>query len=249
MKKVLYKFIRLLRNKELRNYHYGLLNPVDDFHLRYYGRQYGKIKRSRVSDFFPDIVNITEVQILNYFGFIPGTSIDVNELIILVSISKLFEVQNIIEIGTFNGNTALNLAYNLPSCNKIFTVDLPIDFDNNLPHISSNNSNVTDRKKVGFYFRDSEYNTKIKQVYENSYIMDWSIFKTNFDLIFIDGCHDYKYVKKDSENALKYIKNGGIIVWHDYGQIKGVSDAVDELRSKLPLFSCRGTRLAIGIKE
>lgn len=36
-----------------------------------------------------------------------------------------------------------------------------------------------------------------------------------FDLIFIDGLHHYKQVKKDINNSLKILNNGGIILMHD----------------------------------
>lgn len=43
-------------------------------------------------------------------------------------------------------------------------------------------------------------------------------FKTNketFDLIFIDGLHEYTQVKRDLLNSLKYLSKGGFIVIHD----------------------------------
>lgn len=43
-------------------------------------------------------------------------------------------------------------------------------------------------------------------------------FKNNtrqFDLIFIDGLHEYDQVKKDFENALNCLSQGGVIMFHD----------------------------------
>lgn len=39
--------------------------------------------------------------------------------------------------------------------------------------------------------------------------------KRMFDIIFIDGLHEYKQVKKDIENSLKFLLDGGCIVIHD----------------------------------
>ena len=39
--------------------------------------------------------------------------------------------------------------------------------------------------------------------------------KIKFDLIFIDGLHHYKQVKKDIINSLKILNDGGIILMHD----------------------------------
>ena len=36
-----------------------------------------------------------------------------------------------------------------------------------------------------------------------------------FDLIFIDGLHHYKQVKKDIRNSLNALKDGGVILMHD----------------------------------
>ena len=40
--------------------------------------------------------------------------------------------------------------------------------------------------------------------------------KKKFDVIFIDGLHEYPQVKKDAENALRSLKDGGWIALHDF---------------------------------
>jgi predicted O-methyltransferase YrrM len=52
--------------------------------------------------------------------------------------------------------------------------------------------------------------------------------KTKFDLIFIDGAHDYESVKADIEIATRHIVLGGIICGHDFNMFKGVSEAAIE---------------------
>ena len=39
--------------------------------------------------------------------------------------------------------------------------------------------------------------------------------KINFDLVFIDGLHEYYQVKKDILNSLKFLKPNGVILVHD----------------------------------
>jgi SAM-dependent methyltransferase len=36
-----------------------------------------------------------------------------------------------------------------------------------------------------------------------------------FDVIFIDGHHEYDYVKKDFSNAMNALKEGGYVILHD----------------------------------
>jgi hypothetical protein len=45
-----------------------------------------------------------------------------------------------------------------------------------------------------------------------------NFFKNNsdkFDIIFIDGLHEYDQVKKDINNSIKFLNNGGVIYLHD----------------------------------
>lgn len=52
----------------------------------------------------------------------------------------------------------------------------------------------------------------------------------DMDIIFIDGNHEYSYVKQDIENYLPKVRPGGILCGHDYGLYKsGVKKAVDEV--------------------
>jgi hypothetical protein len=52
----------------------------------------------------------------------------------------------------------------------------------------------------------------------------------SLDFVFIDGAHDYKYVKADIEAWLPKVKSGGYLCGHDYlsGQHEEVIRAVDE---------------------
>lgn len=58
-----------------------------------------------------------------------------------------------------------------------------------------------------------------------------------FDVVFIDGDHTYEAVRKDQQIALKFLKPGGLIAFHDYRKVPrehdggwdaSVTQAVDE---------------------
>jgi SAM-dependent methyltransferase len=53
-----------------------------------------------------------------------------------------------------------------------------------------------------------------------------------FDFVFIDACHQYRFVKEDIQAWWPLVKPGGILCGHDYRQNKrkdwGVVQAVDE---------------------
>jgi len=246
--KLVKKIGSLFLLKRNRRFFFGLLLPKDDYHLKLFGRQLGEIKREPLDKIFPGIEKfMKEVALLDYFRTEAGTSLEARELLVLIAIAKYIKAKNIMEIGTFNGVTVLNLAANLSSRLKIITVDLPQDFNGDLG-IPRGDINITNRRKVGVAFKESKFSQYITQVLENSFGLNWSKFNTRFDLIFIDGCHHYNYVKKDTDNALRHLGKRGVIVWHDYSAQEGVTRLVDEYkkdRSGLDIRAVRGTRFAM----
>jgi len=55
--------------------------------------------------------------------------------------------------------------------------------------------------------------------------------ETQFDMVFIDACHDYDIVKQDILDYRPLVKPGGLFCGHDYNRNPGcgVVQAVDEL--------------------
>ena len=54
-----------------------------------------------------------------------------------------------------------------------------------------------------------------------------------WDLIFIDGLHEYNQLTKDCANYYPKLKEGGIFAGHDYNAIAGVRQAADEFAAKV----------------
>jgi predicted O-methyltransferase YrrM len=225
------------------------LVPKDPESLRIGSWGYGHLPRVCLRELFPGIEQ-TDVIILKTFDRVPATSLDPLEILVLAALARFRNAKNILEIGTFDGNTALNLAANSSADAWVTTVDLPVDWNGDLSlNVPTCYINVTDRRKIGRQFRDTTYAKKIKQVYGDSARMDWATtLQPPFDLIFIDGCHHRRYVESDTRNALQTLKPGGIVVWHDYGMIRDVSLVVDQIAGKIEVRAIRGTRLAIGSK-
>jgi predicted O-methyltransferase YrrM len=195
-----------------------------------------------------------EVCIPNAFDRKPGTSISVEEACHLGAIARSLSARKVLEIGTYDGNSALVLALNSDPEGVVVTVDLPPDFDpakhQSTLAFSGDHINLTARDQLGRQFREHPASTRIKQVHGDSGSLDWSMLDGPFNLIFIDGCHTEKYVESDTRNALQQLASGGIIVWHDYGMISDVSKVVDRFArelSQMKFAALEGTRLAIGI--
>jgi len=192
----------------------------------------------------------------------------------LISLCQLCHVLNpkaIFEIGTLRGYTALHLAMNSsPDC-RIFTLDLP---KNDLP---KDDLPKNDRRKdalpkneqrpkvrlrttlmddlhsqmeVGeYYFRGTPHADRIQLLFGDSAAFDFSPHHGKIDLFFIDGAHSYDYVRSDTENALRCIRPGGVIAWHDFGRmgVNQVSKYIVELSQKLPIYSVPGGSLAFAV--
>src|SRR5208282_1176214 len=224
-----------------------ILVPFDPHVRQYHSWVWGNLPRLELREVMPgtEAVSIT---ILETFNRVLGITLDIEECAVLIALAKCSGAKKILEIGTFDGTTALNLAANTAPDAQIVTVDLPPDWSGDLSlEVPGEYRNVTDRKGVGRRFLNTPYQPKIRQVYGDSAKMDWSALSGPFDMIFVDACHHYQYVLSDTRNALKHLRaNGGLIVWHDYGYVKGVSDVVDETSANVKVRAIAGTRLAVG---
>lgn len=167
----------------------------------------------------------------------------------LIEIARLFVPENgvIVELGGGLGRSAA--AFGIASKNKehvvICTVDL---FDNGsfsqrLPFNQweawrDNITEAMEKAKVhfhidakdqsgdGVYFQSIQVNSQHDPFWQ----------KSNIDLLFIDADHDYESVIADIKAWSGYVKQGGLMVFHDYhrGEYKdvfhGVVTAVNEWR-------------------
>jgi predicted O-methyltransferase YrrM len=208
---------------------------------------HGDLPRVNLTEVFPGI-EATSVELQKTYDRTIGTSVDVMELVTLVTIAKFVGVRRVLEIGTFDGNTTLNLAANTPEDAQVVTVDLPEDWQGGFQiEVPTDHRNVTDRAVTGRQYRNTPYQAKIIQVLGDSAKIEWEQLPGPFDLAFIDGCHSYEYATLDTKNVLAHLRPGGIVVWHDYGQIPEVSRAVDETLGLKLVRAISGTRLAVGL--
>jgi predicted O-methyltransferase YrrM len=215
----------------------------------------GGLPRIPLAELLPESKSV-EISLPHAFNRTFGTSISTEEACHLCAITKCLKAKKVLEIGTFDGNTALALAANLVDGGEVVTVDLPPDFDAEKQAGSLTFSdgflNLTPREQLGRQAHGHALSSRIKQVYGDSAALDWSSLGGPFDLIFIDGSHTEAYVRSDSQNALRQLADGGAIVWHDYAMIPEVSKVVDSLAREvrhLRIYALEGTRLAVGLRS
>jgi len=154
----------------------------------------------------------------------------------------------VVEIGTFDGRTTLNLAVNAQA-SRVITLDLPPE-DRAAFALAPGERQYVDKAAPGTRFRAaaapwSAAAQRITQVLGDSAAFDWSPYRGQAGLVFVDGSHAYEYVRKDSQTAFGLIEEGGMVLWHDYGRWEGVTRALDELEAeqRLGLRHVRGTSL------
>lgn len=114
--------------------------------------------------------------------------------------------KSILEIGTHLGYTVENIARN-NTYSQIQTIDICKEYDVNLKY---QNAEILEKTQSGVRIKS--------QNIKHDIIDSDSFFKKNkclFDVILIDGDHSYNQVKKDTENAIRTLNKGGIIIWHD----------------------------------
>lgn len=160
------------------------------------------------------------------------------EIIVLSRLVQTLKPTALLEIGTFDGRTTLNLAANCSPSSQVYTLDLPRDLlsSTTLPLVTGDAVYI-EKEVPGARFRGTEYASRIVQLMGDSASFDFSKLGTQMDFIFIDGSHAYEYVLRDSETARGLLREGrGLIVWHDYTEWLGVNKALNELFLTRPEF-------------
>jgi predicted O-methyltransferase YrrM len=241
------KFLREVKSPaDAVTYCSRVLLPIDPHVRQHHSWIWGKLPRLELKTALPGIEQ-TAVVILEAYNRALGVTLDIEEVASLLAIVKFSGAKKIFEIGTFDGGTALNLAANTPEDAQIVTLDLPPDWNGEFAEGTPKAlQNMTSRVTVGRRFLATPYEKKITQVFGDSSNLDWSKLHGPFDIVFIDGCHYYDYVARDTQNALKHLRPGGLVIWHDYGYVKDVSDVVDRTAGKIKVCAIAGTRLAVG---
>lgn len=160
---------------------------------------------------------------------------------ILAASIRLLEPRVLFEIGTFNGATTRQLAVNAPEGAVVHTIDLPVD------HPLRGDRSTVDvaPERVGEAYRGTPEEAKIRQLYGNTLDFDFSPYRRGVDWIFVDAAHTYEAVRSDSENALRMIRPGGVIFWHDVSRrFAGNCRALSEVAARWPVHHLAGTSLA-----
>jgi hypothetical protein len=136
------------------------------------------------------------------------------------------------EIGISFGFNLIYFLDNLPNISKVHAIDPFSPYDDG--PVGFITEEMIDKVKQCFLTNIEEYKTKVNFINLTSDEATTEIEDDSLDYIFIDGNHNYEFVKKDINNYYDKVKTGGIFAGHDYGWGEGlpVQRAVSEFFSE-----------------
>jgi len=154
------------------------------------------------------------------------------EQALILAFAKKRHARRVFEFGTFDGKTSANLAANLGAEADILTIDIEPTRCMRLP-IGKKDLKFVQKERVGI---KTSGVPNILQLYGDTARFDFSPWYGTRDLVFVDACHEYEYVRNDTEIAFRLSHPRGLIIWHDYGTWAGVTRALNDFHSHDPRF-------------
>ncbi len=81
--------------------------------------------------------------------------------------------------------------------------------------------------QVGAAYRDSPAAPRITQLLADSLTFDAGDHAGRYDLVLVDGGHEYAHGVADTRTALRLVAPGGLVVWDDFqpywhGLVRGI---------------------------
>ncbi len=192
----------------------------------------------------------TEVSFIGHGPIVvPGGTTD-GEAWILAVLAK--HARCLFEFGTCTGRTSYLWARNAPPDARVVTLTLaPTQRD---AYVAERGD---DRRDMRFALDESNFTefvytgtpaaARIDQLFGDSKAFDETPYVGWADLVFVDGAHAESYVLSDSAKALRIVKPGGLILWHDYAgpqHAPGVFHGLNALAKTLPICHIKGTTFA-----
>jgi predicted O-methyltransferase YrrM len=212
----------------------------------------GRIKNFRESKLCQEIERHPSLSKSNYFNFNPG-NIRPTEAQVMAGLIEHLKPQALFEFGTFNGFSTLHMAQNSPEDAKVYTLDLPPNYDaHDFKHdIGEAYWDIT---TIGLnnkrWFHNDPCRPKIVELLGDSMTFDCSPYYGKIDFVFIDANHSYAYVLKDTENAFKMLTPRGVILWHDYEYShRGIVKILGDLALTRKIYYIEQTRYAVFINN
>jgi len=207
---------------------------------------WNKIKNKLIEVGLTDIANKISDCIRN-----PSKPYPLQIVFFAMSSLVLKNVKNILEIGTSAGKSTRALSRIFPK-SMIYTIDIgESDPNYSISYRGIQEGPSTEERRLAF-----EKNTmadNIKFIESNSFFLPSLGLPEKFELIFVDGDHDFPQVATDIMFAYNRTRSGGFLFMHDYdisgNSANDVKETVDWVEARIKekiLFLAGNTRLLTG---
>jgi predicted O-methyltransferase YrrM len=207
-----------------------------------------RIPTVNLNKVFPAELERGAIRLENFLGHWGNVSIE--ELCKICLIVKWLRPKRILELGTYNGMTTLQMALNAPPDCVTYTLDLPPAQATTVPlgridELVSKQFRHRFNTRTGSYFEGRD--VTIEQLWGDTATFDYSVLGGPVDLIFIDAAHDYENKRRDCENAFQLLAGGGVVLWHNYADVccPEVTKCLTEVAATRRIYQLRNTNLAV----
>lgn len=191
---------------------------------------------------------------INFIGrgpmAVPGGTSDAEAWVLAVLAKR---AAHMFEFGTCTGKTAYLWSRNAMAGARVVTLTLSPAQHSDYALAEGDTAIDTrfaleESSFVDFLYSGTAAADAITQLYGDSKQFDETPWHDWADLVFVDGSHARSYVESDSYKAMKMVKPGGLVVWHDYAgeaHAIGVFQALNALAKSVALRHVRGTTCVV----
>jgi predicted O-methyltransferase YrrM len=173
------------------------------------------------------------------------------EYVLLAGITRHLRPKTVFEIGTFDGFTASVFLLNTPPEATVYSLDLPPDYQSEGSTEAKGriafDAELIRRRQLASLVYELHLEGRFRQLLGNSLDFDPEPYRDTIELGFVDGAHDYEFVKNDTEKMAVMMRARGLVFWHDYGgsgRYRPLSRYLEDLGCKIPVSRVVGTTLA-----
>jgi hypothetical protein len=183
-----------------------------------------QVPSRKIDQIFPEIDFSRSDEV--FYPFPRDLGVLPQELIVLNKVVDQLQAKLVVEFGTAEGRTTLNIAAHLPPDGEIITLDLPP---------------VPGKNVVGSFFADQPQKARIKQVFVSVDSWDFRPFRASAEIVFCDACDLLPGLAAEAYQAFSLIQPGGVIFRHDYSSAEGPTKFWNWLATQLPVAHIEGT--------
>lgn len=148
-----------------------------------------------------------------------GSWISDSEMTVLLAIVAKFKPKMFVEIGAWKGGTAARILADSPFIEEYVAVD----------SCDPKRENPIPTEEIGMEAKDDARYRLMVSVEGSS---SPEVEKLEADMVFVDAAHTYGWCLHDSLLARRIVKQGGVVIWHDFNCCAGVTKTIIELNSQ-----------------